>query len=179
MSLKPRQISLNLPFGIGGVQFIADESQQRAAWALYVELMTRISVQPLDERDPAILADDDGILREALKSLYDIFQITREIIKAAGPEISDGEYSVGPIAIRVLNDGLRPFLAKWHPQLKDWENRRPADKGEVEHEREWKHYSAMMEELKMLQGNLAEYAELLAQISGAKLADKPDDKPGA
>jgi len=37
MALKISNISLNLPFGIGGVTIARNEAQREAAWALYVE----------------------------------------------------------------------------------------------------------------------------------------------
>ena len=54
--------------------------ERTAAWKLYVELNTRIATQPLDE--------SDGVLREALSSLYAVFGITRETLKEAGPAVS-------------------------------------------------------------------------------------------
>jgi hypothetical protein len=94
-----------------------DTIQKKAAWSLYVELVTRIAVQPLEV--------DQGLVREAMNSLYSLFGTTREVLKAAGPDVGASRDSVGGIAITVLNNGLRPFLAKWHPLLQAWEARRP------------------------------------------------------
>ncbi len=58
-----------------------NRKQQEAAWSLYVELVTRIAVQPL--------ALDQGLVREAMNSLYSLFDTTREILKAAGPRVSE------------------------------------------------------------------------------------------
>ncbi len=41
-----KKVSINLPFGIGGSEWETDTTQRRAAWSLYVELVTRISVEP-------------------------------------------------------------------------------------------------------------------------------------
>ncbi len=160
MAIRAKQLDVGLPFGIGRISFVADEVQQRAAWSLYVELETRVAVQPLD--------DDTGLLREALNSLYAIFGITRGILKEAGPEVADGEASLGPIAIRVLNDGLRPFLSDWHPRLKAHEAMRPKDVSELDHERAWDDYAAMRAALAQLQADLRVYTDMLAEISGAK-----------
>ncbi len=160
MAIRAKQLDVGLPFGIGSISFVADEVQQRAAWSLYVELETRVAVQPLD--------DDTGLLREALNSLYAIFEITRGILKEAGPEVADGEASLGPIAIRVLNDGLRPFLSDWHPRLKAHEAMRPNDVSELDHERAWDDYAAMRAALVQLQTDLRVYTDMLAEISGAK-----------
>ncbi|MEQ9670501.1 MAG: hypothetical protein RLO19_19390 [Coleofasciculus sp. G2-EDA-02] len=39
---KLKKVSVNLPFGIGGAEWVADETERKAAWSLYVELVTRI-----------------------------------------------------------------------------------------------------------------------------------------
>ena len=81
--------------------------ERRAAWKLYVELNTRITTQALKA--------DEGFLREALSSLHAIFEITREILKDAGPGVAQGHDSLGFYAMEVLNQVLRPVLATWHP----------------------------------------------------------------
>jgi len=85
-----------------------NDTERRAAWELYVELLTRISVVPLAQRE--------GLLREALMSLYSLFDTTRQILRTHGPDIAepkrDGEYSLGFLAVAMLNFTLRPLLAR-------------------------------------------------------------------
>jgi hypothetical protein len=94
------------PFQIGG-EWRPDEAEELAAWEMYVELVTRISV--------AELRDGEGVLREALTSLYSLFGTTREILRRHGPTIArgknKGQLSFGYIAVAVLNGALRPLLA--------------------------------------------------------------------
>jgi hypothetical protein len=116
---KLKKVSFNLPFGIGGAEWETDPTQRKAAWSLYIELVTRISVQPLQS--------EQGLLRESLNSLYSLFATTRQILKESGPSVGASRNSVGGIAIAVLNNGLRPFLCKWHPILEEWESQRPND----------------------------------------------------
>ena len=111
------------------------------------------------------LEDDQGILREALTSLYNLFSITREVLKEAGPDVGATDSTVGGIAIRVLNDGLRPFVSKWHPLLQDWESKRPSNKSPREFENEWPQCMEMREELSGLRQNLWDYANALAEIA--------------
>ena len=106
------EVSVSLPFGIGSAKWQVDQTERNAAWSLYVELITRIAVQPLE--------NDKGLIREALNSLYSIFSTTREVLREAGPCVGASRQSVGGIAIAVLNYGLRPFLTKWHPLLQEW-----------------------------------------------------------
>ncbi len=130
-----------------------------SAWSLYVELMTRIATQPL--------ASKRGLLREALNSLYALFTGTRTILHNAGAQLAmAGEQPIGLIGISILNDGLRPFMTKWHPLLQQYEQGRRGDKSVYEHEQEWERAEEMRQELARLQEHLEEYAETLAQIVG-------------
>jgi hypothetical protein len=158
---KLKKVSVSLPFGIGSAEWAPDPTERRAAWSLYVELMTRIAVQPLEL--------DQGLLGESLTSLYSLFETTREILKEAGPDVGASYWSVGGIAIAVLNNGLRPFLARWHPMLQFWESQRPPGISVIEHERNWSEELQLRKELKELREHLAQYSEALANIAGIDL----------
>ncbi|WGV24471.1 hypothetical protein [Halotia branconii] len=153
-------VSVSLPFGIGSMSWKVDTTQKKAAWSLYVELVTRIAVQPL--------ALDQGLVREAMNSLYSLFGTTREVLKAAGPDVGASRDSVGGIAIAVLNNGLRPFLSKWHPLLQAWEARRPVGVSPKEHEQGWSEEATARRELEALRVGLKEYAHALATIAGVE-----------
>jgi hypothetical protein len=153
------RVSVNLPFQIGSFEWEADVTERRAAWSLYVELVTRIAIVPLDP--------DHGVLREALSSLYSLYPTTRAVLKEAGPDVGGGLDSVGGIAIAVLNRGLRPFMAKWHPRLLAYEEQRPEGMTVLEHERRWVEAPTMRAELEVLQRDLRQYADALAAIAGA------------
>lgn len=133
---------------------------RRAAWSLYVELTTRIANQTLET--------DQGLLREALTSLYSLFGATRQILREDGPDVGTSLESVGGIAIAVLNVGLRPFLSKWHPALSAWEAHRPANVGPKQHEKNWAEEPQLRNELKLLRENLEQYVHALAEVIGVK-----------
>ncbi|WP_293150531.1 MULTISPECIES: hypothetical protein [unclassified Microcoleus] len=157
---KLKKVSVNLPFGIGGAEWEADATERKAAWALYVELVTRITVESLQS--------DQGLLREALNSLYKMFEITRQILREAGPDVGISHNSVGGIAIAVLNQGLRPFLSKWHPLLQAWEAQCLPNTSPKEHEKNWSQEPQLRQELRLLSEQLDEYVKALAQIVGVK-----------
>lgn len=158
--VKATKLAVGLPFNLGSLELENDEAQMRAAWSLYVELSTRISTVPLDE--------GTGILREALTSLYNMFNITRKILRDAGPDIAQGPNSLGAIAIEVLNIGLRPFLVKWHPMMKDYEEKKPADLTTVEHEHKWEYTVQFRQELEDVRQEMVIYVEALAKIAGVE-----------
>lgn len=155
---KATKLTVGLPFNLGSLEFENDEAQQRAAWSLYVELSTRIAVQPLEE--------GEGILREALTSLYNVFGITRQILREAGPDIAKGHQSFGAIAIDVLNEGLRPLLVKWHPLLKEYEEKKPTERTTVEHERLWELEKELRKEINQVREQMVIYVAALAKIAG-------------
>ena len=98
--------------------------------------------------------------------MYNLFDITRQVLKEAGPDVGASRDSVGGIAIAVLNNGLRPFLAKWHPLLQTWEGQRPPHQSPREHEQNWSEESKLREELEKLRSDLEQYANALAEIVG-------------
>jgi hypothetical protein len=156
-----KEVSMSLPFGIGSVKWEVDSTERDAAWSLYVELVTRVAVQSLEM--------DQGLVREALTSLYSMFGTTRDILKTAGPKVGASRNSVGGIAILVLNNGLRPFLAKWHPLLQVWEGKRSPTVSPKEHELVWPEEAKLRGELEKLRQDLEKYAKSLAIIAGVHL----------
>lgn len=139
-----------------------DDAEKQAAWEIYIELVTRI---PL-----AILEEDQGILREALSSLYSLLQITRTILRRLGPRPTPSNVepvqSFSYLAVSMLNIALRPLLAKWHPLLKDYEERRPSSVGILEYERKWEKYAELRQEIASTRHALLTYASTFAKLAG-------------
>lgn len=73
-----------------------------AAWDMYIELITRSTTQ--------FLIPDQGDEKRALESIWEVFTLSREVIKRNGPEC----INFAKIAIIVLNQVIRPFTTKWH-----------------------------------------------------------------
>ncbi len=161
--LKSYKATISIPgFGKLEGQWEPDKSEQKAAWEMYVELMTRISVVELKS--------GDGLLREALDSLYSLFETTREILKKYGPKIarskSSNDLCFGKVAVIILNEGIRPVLTKWHPLLLDYESTREEQQSRVEHENSWKMNDELRKELNKVRYMLFCYAKLLSEVAG-------------
>jgi hypothetical protein len=165
MPLRSVDVGLNLGplFSLKGT-WEPDEQEVEAAWEMYIELATRISTQKLGE--------DEGILREALDSLHQLFPITRGILKQHGPTVArkkgDGNHSFAELAIYVLNYAIRPVLAKWHPLLQAHEATRPDEASIVEHEGKWERAPELRDVLDELRLALLDYANLLADVAGVE-----------
>ncbi len=157
---KPRKITVDLKIIKG--EWEVDQNEQMAAWELYVEIITRISVEELKP--------DEGLLREALSSLYAIFGETRKILRKYGPTIAipkgEGNLSLGTISVKMLNSALRPVLAKWHPLLLSYESTKKPDISPSDHEAVWERNGELRKVIKDLQKTMKEYSLLLANAAG-------------
>lgn len=120
------------------------EPDRDAAWELYIELLTRIATQPL----PAEQGDE----KVALKSVYSLFPLTREIIKRHKRDCIE----FTKIAVVVLNQVVRPFTAKWH---------RLSEEGMLE---DLAHRTEFRRELEQIQASLLKYSRMLAQMAGVE-----------
>jgi hypothetical protein len=173
--MKLQSIKVGLDLKVLKVEGIwtPTEKEREAAWELYVELVTRISVVELK--------DKEGILREALNSLYSIFSITREILRKYGPDVAiprgENEYSFGKLAIMILNYELRPLLTKWHPLLQEYEAKRKLEVSIKEHEDNWEMNVEMRKELNETRKVLIQYSNLLAKVANVEPFYKPSQNP--
>ncbi len=125
------------------MEWIPTVEDRSAAWELYVEMITRITTQPL------LLAR--GMEQTALASIYQLFPLTRGILK------THGRYCINftKVAVVVLNQVVRPFTSKWRARM----NAGPLDQGTADDFRA---------ELVQLQGKLLNYTRLLADLAGVE-----------
>jgi len=158
---KLAEVEVGVNFGIFELKtkWTEDPKQRDAAWALSVELLTRVATQPI--------GDKDGLIRDALGSLRDLFPIFREVLRAAGPAVGVRRDTIGGTALVVVNKVLRPFLAEWHPRLLEWEATRAENVSVPAHERAWAEAMRCRGALMRVQEGLRKYAESLAQFAGA------------
>lgn len=84
-------------------EFDPQDQDRDAAWALYVELVTRITTQPLPE--------GEGDEQVAPDSVHSLFALTCEVLKTMGRRHAR---EFAKIAVVVPNQKVRPFTAKWH-----------------------------------------------------------------
>ncbi|MEM7621337.1 MAG: hypothetical protein AAF228_12970 [Pseudomonadota bacterium] len=148
---KWNMTSLKIQLPYLEMEWNPQDADKAAAWELYVELLTRITTQPLP--------DDHGDEETALKSIYAIFGITREVIRKYGP----GCIEFTKIAVIVLNQIIRPFTAKWHKLSMSGAFDEDAKR------------QAFRQDLKALQVELSKYQKMLADISGVEdLTDLQD-----
>lgn len=156
------ELDINLLFFHVKGRWKPDEKEKKAAWELYIELVTRISVVELKK--------SEGILREALNSLYSLFPTTRQVLRKYGPSIAstheDADYSLARLAVNFLNYELRPILSKWHPLLQDYEEQREKGVSIKAHEDRWEKNQELRDVLDKSRKVLIEYSKYLALAAG-------------
>ena len=133
--------NLTLHVGFLDAEWAPQASDREAAWELYVEMITRIVLQPL----PAEQGDE----KTALDSVFALFGITREILRRKGRDC----IQFTKVAVVVLNQIVRPFTAKWHQRSLAGAFAYPVQCQEFR------------EELALLQTDLRKYARLLAEVA--------------
>ncbi|MPY60053.1 hypothetical protein [Streptomyces spongiae] len=139
--------------------FVVNNDARQVAWHLFVETATRVSTQPL--------APDEGLIREAMNSLYSLFGTTRDILKESRPSVAaTGAQTVESMALAMLNQELRPFLSGWHPRLREFETAHPDDP-----ESAWPDNAACRAELRTVQRHIHAYALGFARLAGVHDAD--------
>ena len=125
------------------MQWEPKDEDKDAAWDLYVELITRVATQRLEP--------DEGDEAAALKSIHDLFPLTRSTIKRNGRHC----VNFTRIAVVILNQKVRPFTATWHRRIVAG----PLNDSDKE---------AFREELGHLQTVLRNYTRLLADLAGVE-----------
>lgn len=133
------RINLNLKFL--NVELVINNYDKEAAWLMYVELITRVTTQSLE--------DDSGIEEAALKSVYNMFELTRNVLKEKGRKAE----TFTKVAIIILNQKIRPFTSKWH---REFEKNKYLTKEKC---------GEFRKELKELQKILTNYCRLLADMA--------------
>ena len=120
------------------------DPDRTAAWDLYVELLTRITTQPL--------AIQEGDEQAALDSVFAVFPLTRETIKRNGRDCIE----FTKIAVILLNQVVRPFTARWHSASLSGAFRDPG------------RCAAFRSELDEVQRKLRIYTRMLADMAGVE-----------
>ena len=133
------KVTLNMGFATAELDF--EETDRDAAWDLYVEMLTRITTQPL----PGDVGDE----QTALSSVYSLFPTTREVLRHRGRR----SIEFSKVAIPILNQIVRPFTTKWH---------REAESGAFEDPARCQEFRA---ELESLQLDLRKYNRMLAEVA--------------
>lgn len=169
-SLEAVAIGFNIPFlGLSAKSmWRPDESVKNAAWAIYIEMATRVALAELSE----------GHLREALTSYYKLFVEVRGILREGGPSLAIAEngddVSLATLVLWMLNGEIRPVLSRWHVALGEHEAHRAPSVSLAAHEGAWEEFNDCVAALNALSRRLLLYAHLFERACGVTRSPIPD-----
>ena len=85
-------VSIGLPFGLGSATFDLTQQDRVAAWKLHIHLVTRKAALPFDQRD--------DVIDDVLSSLFDLFQVARDLLLEMPPTSKKDQHGVANLIIR-------------------------------------------------------------------------------
>jgi len=126
-----------------------------------VHLKTRKAALPFD--------NENDVIVEVYDSLYELFQITRDLLCSIPIKNVQGKRNVADLILRVQNDGLRPHLTKWQAPFRRWwvkavESPDNQDKSPQEIQRQYKDYEVLVSDLRQMNTEMSKFAEELLRI---------------
>jgi hypothetical protein len=148
------EVKLSLP-EFAEITFAVNAEYKRVAWRLFVDTLTRVATQPLGK--------EEGSLREAVTSLHGVFTSTRDLLKNMEASKLSSRPTVELLAVRMLNHDIRPFLGKWHVQLRAFETANPGAP-----EATWSENGECRADLERLRDRLIDYTVAFGELAGVK-----------
>jgi hypothetical protein len=148
---------------IGSVKIKPSYEDVQIAHRAWVELVTRKAALPFDEEYDVIV--------EVYDSWYQLFGRIRDLIKdipAQKLRSSRDTQELVRIMVDALNKGLRPHLTRWQARFRRWYETQLTAQQDVPPQtlqRRFPEYDALVKDLKAINQQILEYAELLRRIS--------------
>ena len=157
-----KSVSLGIPFGLGSATFDLTPHDRVAAWKLHVHLATRKAALPIDE--------ENDVLSDVFSSLFELFKIARDLLLEMPPSDSSDHRGVAHLIVRVLNDGIRPTLTRWHADYRRWwdsslRNTDNAGRSPQEIQKDYPQYSELVEDLGRMNTELSKFSDELALVA--------------
>lgn len=155
-------VSIGLPFGLGSATFDLTSKDRIAAWKLHIQLVTRKAALPFDQKD--------DVVADVFASLFELFQVTRDLLLELPPSNSNDQHGVAGLIIRVLNMGIRPTLTRWHADYRRWWEaalQLPANAGRPPQEiqRDYPRYPDLVADLGRMNIELSKFSDQLALVA--------------
>jgi len=157
-------VEVNISMGnIGKITIRPNYEVIRIAHLGWAELITRKAGLMFDEENDVII--------EIYKSWYELFQEFRSLTKSIPAEkIRDFEDAkqLVDILIQALNTGLRPHLTRWQAKYRRWyvaELEKHPEMTPQQIQRLYPEYDALVGDLKRVNHQMVEFAEVLRKIA--------------
>ncbi len=153
-------------FGIGAqkFKFKANHENLQIAYKMWVELSTR--------KVGLVVDAENDVVTEVYNSWYEFFKVMRELLKeipAQQLRTDESSRVLVQLATKILNNELRPHLARWQAEFRRWyeaELANPANKGIRPQtiQQNFPQYADLIEEMQRVNNGLVSYRLKLEKI---------------
>lgn len=153
--------------GIGNskIKIKPNNEDMQIAYRLWIELSTRKVGLPIDFENDLIV--------EIYNSWYEFFRITRDLVKeipVSKIRRNKSTRDIVKIALKVLNEGLRPHLTKWQAKFRKWYIEELKKEQNKEHtpqdiQKKFKEYKELTSEMQEVNKKLIEYRKILEKLA--------------
>ncbi len=163
-------VTVSLPSG--SLEFKAQREDRRIAWEIFVQIRTRIAAVDFRENEDSLLHIN--------KSLYELFSFIRDKILSLPLKTvtRDKNGNLVEFYLAILNDGIRPFLTKWHISVSHFhEKMKDSGKSAIEIDKEFLEKNpSILGDVKSLNQRMKKFASVLHRIAkGEEFTDRIDD----
>jgi len=151
---------------ISGVELrlLSSEDDRKIAWEIFTEINTRIAVVDFNE--------DYDSFYHVHKSLYTMFQLVRDKIKEIPVDtIKDDNNQIIDFYLRILNDGIRPYLSKWHIPISQWVKNNEKENPKLsilEIEKNYPQRTEILSDIKLMNLRMSHFSDVLLNIAKGK-----------
>lgn len=152
---------INLPWTIGVFVYEITESERMMAWELFVQTKTNRVLMHYEEGYTAISLE--------FNFANEVLMVYDACLAGMPIQLLEKENGLGKIQLLVIEEGIKPFLAKWQDKFCKWE-REPIsneNKGKtvLEMQKLFPEYELLVQDLNMFKNNLNKYANELLKIA--------------
>ena len=158
---KITEMNINLG-NVGCITLTPNQQDLKIAHQIWTELVTRKATIPIDP--------EHDVIHEIFDSWYQLFGRVRLLIADIPAEkVHDHESTrkLVDVAVKTLNDGLRPPLTKWQARYRHWhalEKEKNPKISPQELQKRYPQYDELMKDMKAVNGSLIEYAGQLKKL---------------
>lgn len=159
-TFKTNTVHVSLPAGVG-LEINASKKDRELAWKIYTQIKTRIAVEEFNEEYDS--------LQFVNKSLYEVFGIIRNAISELPTTIvKDDHRDLLQLYFDVLNEGIRPYLSKWHIPISHWnetETKKHPEQTLLEIEKRFPNREAAIKDMKAMNKRMKDFSLILFRVA--------------
>ena len=157
--IATRDITVTTP--AGSINLAVSRNDQEVAWKIYSQITTRVAVVDFNE--------DYDSFTVVNQSLYTVFGIIRDQIGNIPIERIRREKSDELVKFYtgILNEGIRPYLSKWHMPISKWVETQKAKHPEstiYELEKTFPRRTEILQDIKNMNDRMKKNSEALLKI---------------